>query len=450
MSEQKIRKLRKQAIKCRARLDIGKETVARLEEEGRWRRGHDLPGGGWEIEFNRGWGARDEWTIWLRVRRSRLLRDAGEKMNVAGGDIGEGWGLYAARKFNAGDAIGKITGAAVGDLGTIGGAEAKAALRAMHETGAGHHAIQVNGRLMDGARAVSGVQYANSSRGVLGRNDNAEFRRTGTLAAEVTIEAGEEILVPWGTYWPKYKRPTSGATVDAIESAGTSKDHTAHKEQRDESGVVGEHGAHDGVEERGAHDGDGAVEQVAQGVHRRIPDTEAGAGPANARSDTGEQQRAREEAERATAAIERACEASERQAEEEADARAGAKRRAAETQAQEDRRRKQEQQQKRRRCEEQWKANRQRALEQRERERRRPSKRQRDEPEDQQAEHRKRTARRMINVRRRVATEWSVRERMRYMHARDAVATKDVQRAADRHRAQVRETLRNVCLDAVT
>ena len=121
-------------------------------------------------------------------------------------------------------------------------------------------------------------------------------------------------------------------------------------------------------------------------------------------------------------------------------------------QEQEDRRRKQEQQQKRRRCEEQWKANRQRALEQRERDRRRPSKRQRDELEDQQAEHRKRTARRMINVRRRVATEWSVRERMRYVHALDArlVPTKDVQRAADRHRAQAAETLRNVCLDAVT
>jgi len=200
------------------RLDTGKESVSRLQEAARWKRGRDIPGGGFEIMFDRGWSGETDWKIWLRVRPSGLLQRAGAPESATR------WGLYAARRFRAGDSIGTVTGPAVRDLGTIGGAEARAALRELRAAGSGgHHVIQVNGRLIDGAEAASGVQYANSAAGVGGRSDNAAFKRTGTLAAEVAIEAGDEILVPWGEYWPAYRQQReSGGGAAGEQDAGAS------------------------------------------------------------------------------------------------------------------------------------------------------------------------------------------------------------------------------------
>jgi len=213
--QRKLKKLRRQ-IKCGAvRLETGKESVTRLQEAARWRQGRDIPGGGYEIEFNRGWGSEEKWVTWLRVRPSGLLRQAN-----APEDSATKWGLYAARKFRAGDSIGTVTGPALRDLGTLGSVEARAALRVLRTGRDGHHAIQLNGRLIDGADAVSGVQYANSAAGVSGRANNAAFKRTGTLAADTQIEEGEEILVPWGEYWPPPQKAGARADEDAGASSG--------------------------------------------------------------------------------------------------------------------------------------------------------------------------------------------------------------------------------------
>ena len=78
----------------------------------------------------------------------------------------------------------------------------------------------MNGRLINGADAVSGVQYANSAAGISGRANNAAFKRTGTLAADAQIEEGEEILVPWGEYWPPLQKAGASGTKDAGASSG--------------------------------------------------------------------------------------------------------------------------------------------------------------------------------------------------------------------------------------
>ena len=99
--------------------------------------GQDVPGGGWEIQLNRGWGSEDKWVPWLTVRPCRTLQEAGWQ----GGNRGR-WGLYAARKFCAGEAIGTTAEAEdmSDDIGKAGSDETKAALQAMYATGGGHHA----------------------------------------------------------------------------------------------------------------------------------------------------------------------------------------------------------------------------------------------------------------------------------------------------------------------
>jgi hypothetical protein len=237
----------------RVRLDTGKESVSRLQEAARWRRGHDIPGGGFEVQFDRGWGDESRWVTWLRVRPSGLLQHAGRPDNAAG------WGLYAARGFGAGDSIGTVTGQELRDIGKIGGTELRAALRDLRAQERGHHAIQVNGWVVDGAGAASGVQYANSAAGIRGHADNAVFKRTGTLWADAPIEAGQEILVPWGDYWPKYPQQRErdgddGQDEDGDDNASGSENDAVRPEPEAERATAAVVAAYTAAEEEAAEE----------------------------------------------------------------------------------------------------------------------------------------------------------------------------------------------------
>ena len=476
-AQQRVQKLEKQIKRHKVQLDTGKETVARLNDEDRWRRGSDIPGGGWEIQFNRGWGGEEKWKPWLNVRPSGALRDARAPMS---GDE-RGWGLYAARKFNAGDSIGTVTGSMLGDLGKVGSSETKATLQAMRAAGGGHHAIQVNGRLIDGARAASGVQYANSPKGAQGRRVNSFFKRTGTLSADTQIEEGDEILVTWGEFWPPYQRACAQAEHVAADG-DVEGGHAEHAAREDDDGkgsdeqpnsATGEHAVHD---DTGAHeiaqqqtaraeeerlwnaraegriprtatarvDGSGAREQV--GGKRGRDSREANEQVIDEPGPSEAQQGGTEEDIAATA-ITAAHGTAEGEAAAEAEAKAEADKRAAEEEQLKEQRRKDEAERKRQKRERQWQENKQRALEQRERDRRGQKEETRD---SETVEHAERIKRRGTTAKRKPPAEWPVRAQEKYLRrATSSCATSMPVMVGDASPHNV-SGLVDVCLDAVT
>ena len=94
-------------------------TVDSLRRPWRWRR-RDRRGGGWYFDFDLEGGGRFE--DWFEVRQSAILAACAERgAHVEGG---QGWGLFARRRFPQGAALGTYEGV---DLGEVDSWEADAA-----------------------------------------------------------------------------------------------------------------------------------------------------------------------------------------------------------------------------------------------------------------------------------------------------------------------------------
>ena len=155
------------------------------------------------LDFDLQAGGRFE--PWLEVRRSVLL----QAVESSGGHVEEGQklGLFAARGFRHSEPIGVYVGV---DLGEVDSWEADAATRALNEAGVGRHLL-VRGygrraRVIDGRRGFSGLQFANSGRGLTGWADNTRLGGAGTLTALRDISVGDELTFEYdqegkGGYW---------------------------------------------------------------------------------------------------------------------------------------------------------------------------------------------------------------------------------------------------------
>jgi hypothetical protein len=338
------------------------------------------------------------------------------------------------------------------DIGKAGSDETKAALQAMYATGGGHHATRVNGRVVDGARAASGVQYANSGKGVEERRENAWFKRTGTLTADVTIEQGEEILVPWGEFWPPYRRTRAAAETVHITDCTDQPDNISNdsntkatcdaqeqiemqeQERRMTEIMEGRQHTYRDVGRAKEHD----VTQEELGNQREETYRQE-AGRAHADGERRARDRVTEEA-KAAASIQAAHDAAEHESAMEEEARAGAEKRAAEAEQQRQRRRKEAKDRQQQHREKMWTENRQRALERRKRDRQEHASK---EAQDvQQEEDNERNKRRRTSMKRRPPREWETRARSNF-----------VRRATSREQERGRHNdgdLRHVCSDGVT
>ena len=212
--------------------------VQELHDRHRWKREALTDQHGWRMwyrEHDNTWQPRYE------IRRSDLM------MYVSGGDKLEHddmYGLYAARRYDSGEAITVYVGH---DIGAADGNEDDyKAYRTierdaapwldthgrMHNGNGGRHVMQVGKRLIDGQRdGYTGAQYANSAYRVpLKWTNKAELKAGGTIRVmqNKTIYPGEEILFAYhNEYWKRWgmasKRGRKAKPQTPTQESGTGK-----------------------------------------------------------------------------------------------------------------------------------------------------------------------------------------------------------------------------------
>lgn len=125
----------------------------------------------------------ERWNLWTSIEKSALISDT-----EGGVDPNFGYGLFARRRFDEGDYIGKLTGEPL----TIEQAEETQSI----------WILQLDGLFIDTEFGVTGyVQYINDAKETTSTN-NCIIADDGFIVASHLIEAGHEILVDYGSdYW---------------------------------------------------------------------------------------------------------------------------------------------------------------------------------------------------------------------------------------------------------
>ena len=135
-----------------------KQTVAALSDAARWRR---RAVGGTDIEYVDFWeGDEHGWVVRFKIQSQGAVA---------------GRGLFAARRFAAGENLAVYMGADLGGVGTAEGEGARAHLAAIHRA---DHIMQVGQQYVDGRSGCSGAQFINTDLHQSGRTNNARFAPT--------------------------------------------------------------------------------------------------------------------------------------------------------------------------------------------------------------------------------------------------------------------------------
>ena len=221
-------------------------SVNSLQDASRWHRQPLKHEPGWAVWFQES-REPEVWRVRYVVKRSKLMEHveeekrkeeqrntdrmcakgqegvvSGDRGEVARGGDGEGvtfggehmLGLYAARRYESGDAITVYVGSDIGAAdGAIDDYTGYHVMENMERDGGGRHVMQIGDRLIDGERGFTMAQYINSAYKVRGWVNKAEMKGPNNAGGGGTIrvmkgkviQEGDEVLMAYhDSYWSRW------------------------------------------------------------------------------------------------------------------------------------------------------------------------------------------------------------------------------------------------------